>query len=106
MVFVNELADTLGITRGKPARLRKAGNGLVIAPKEWVESMYDGMKDMGLVQYKTDPCVWTPVKETSQGPQLQVLVLFHMDDFMLAGRKGQSWLGRVSTQNAQQVEMV
>ena len=34
----SELADALRITRGKPARLRKAGFGVVIAPKEWVES--------------------------------------------------------------------
>ena len=45
---------------------------------------------MGLVQCKTDPCVWKLVKETSQGPQLQVLVLFHIDDFMLAGRRGEA----------------
>ena len=89
VVPVDELADALGITRGKPARLRKAGYGLVIAPKEWIESVYDGMNEMGLVQCKTDPCVWKPVKETSQRPQLQVLVLFHIDDFMLAGRKGE-----------------
>ena len=82
-VPVDEVADALGITEGRPARLRKASYGLVIAPKEWVESVYDGMKDMGLVQCKTDPCV----TETSERPQLQVLVLFHIDDFMLAGRK-------------------
>ena len=34
VVPVNELADAVGITRGKPARLRKAGYGLVIAPRE------------------------------------------------------------------------
>ena len=90
MVPVNELADALGSTRGKPAKLRNAGYGLVTAPKEWVESVCDGMKEMGLVQCKTDPCVWKLVKETSQGPQLQVLVLFHTDDFMLAGRKGEA----------------
>ena len=88
VVPVNELADALGITRGKPARLRKAGYGLVIAPKEWVESVYEELREMGLVQCKTDPCVWKLVKETPQGPLLQVLVLFHIDDFMLAGRKG------------------
>ena len=70
MVLVNEFADALGITRGKPARLRKAGYGLVIASKEWVESVYDGMKDMGLVHYNRDLCVWKLVKETSQEPQL------------------------------------
>ena len=43
VVPVNELADALGIIRGKPARLRKAGYGVVIAQKEWVESVYDGM---------------------------------------------------------------
>ena len=43
------------------------------------------MKEMGLMQYKTDLCVWKLVKETSQGPQLQVLVLLHIDHFMLAG---------------------
>ena len=63
--------------------------GLVTAPKEWVESVYDGMKEMGLRQCKTDPCVWKHAKETSQGPKLQVLVLFHIDDFNLAGRKGE-----------------
>ena len=78
VVPVNEFADA-----------RKAGYGLVIAPKEWVESVYEGLREMGLVQCKTDPCVWKLVKETLQGPQLQVLVLFHIDDFMLAGRKGE-----------------
>ena len=87
VVPVNELADALGITRGKPARLLKAGDGLVIAPKEWVESVYDGMKEMALVQCEPAPCVSKLVNETSQRPQLQVLV-FHIDDFMLAGRKG------------------
>ena len=48
VVPVNELPDTLGITKGKPARLRKAGDGLVIAPKEWVKSVYDGKKEIGL----------------------------------------------------------
>ena len=48
----------------------------------------DRMEEMGLVQCDTDPCVWKLVKERSQGPQLQELVLFHIDDFMLAGRKG------------------
>ena len=93
VVPVDELADALGITRGKQARLRKARYGLVIAPKEWVESVYDGLKEMDFVQCMTDPCVWKPVKETSHGGlQLQVLVLFHTDDFMLAGRKGEaSW---------------
>ena len=38
---------------------------------------------------RTDPCVWKFVKETAQGPQLQVLVLFRIDDFMLVGRKGE-----------------
>ena len=76
--------------KGKPARLRKAGDGLAIAPKEWVEFLCDGLKEMDLVQCKTDPCVWKLVKETSQGSQLQVLVLFHIDDFMLAGRKGEA----------------
>ena len=57
MVPVNELADAWGITRGKPARLRKAGYGLVVAPKEWVESVYEGLREMGLMQCKTDPCV-------------------------------------------------
>ena len=37
VVPVNELADAVGITRGRPARLRTAGHGLVIAPQEWVE---------------------------------------------------------------------
>ena len=45
---------------------------------------------MGLVQCKTDPCVWKLVKETSQGPQLQVLVLFHIDDFMSTGHTGEA----------------
>ena len=53
------------------------------APKEWVESVYDGVKEVGLVQSKADPCVWKLVKKTSQGPQLHVLVLFHIDDFRL-----------------------
>ena len=48
------------------------------------------MTEMGLVQCKTDPCVWKLVKETSQGPQLQVLVLLQVDDFMSAGRKGEA----------------
>ena len=90
MLPVNELADALGITRGNPARLRKAGYGLVIAPKEWVESVCDGMKELGLVPCKTDPCVWKLVKETSQGPLLHLLVLFHIDDTMLAGRTGEA----------------
>ena len=48
---------------------------------------------MDFVQCMTDPCVWKPVKETSHGGlQLQVLVMFHIHDFMLAGRKGEaSW---------------
>ena len=45
---------------------------------------------MGSVQCRTDLCVWKLVKGTSQGPQLQVLALFHIDDFMLAGRKGEA----------------
>ena len=45
------------------------------------------MKEVGLVHCKIDPCVWKLVKKTSQEPQLQVLVLFHIDDLMLAGRK-------------------
>ena len=106
VVRVNEPADALGITRGTTARLRKAGYGLVIAPKDWVESVYDGMKEMGLMQCKTDPCVWKLVKETSKGPQLQALVLFHIDDFMLAGRKSEAGWEQFSTGNAQQVEMV
>ena len=68
----------------------KAGYGLVIAPKEWVESLYEGLRELGLVQCKVDPCVWKLVKATSQGRQLQVLVLFHIDDFMLAGRQGEA----------------
>ena len=32
------------------------------------------------------PCVWKLVTVTSQGSQLQVSVLFHINDFMLAGR--------------------
>ena len=93
VIPVDELADALGITRGKQARLRKARYGLVIAPKEWVESVFDGLKEMDFVQCMTDPCVWKPVNETSHGGlQLQVLVLFHIHDFMLAGRKGEaSW---------------
>ena len=46
VVPASELADALGITRGKLARLRKSGYGLVIAPKEWVETVYDGVKEM------------------------------------------------------------
>ena len=61
----------------------------MIAPKEWVESVYDALKEMSLMQCKTDPCV-----EARQGSvpwtQLQVLVLFHIDDFVLAGRKGEA----------------
>ena len=68
----------------------KAGCGLAIAPKEWVESVYDGMNEVGSVQCKTDPCVWKLVKETSQGPQLQVFALFHIDGFMLAGRQSEA----------------
>ena len=52
--------------------------------------MYDGLQEMDLVQCKTDRCVWKLVKETPQGAQLQVLVPFHIDDFMLAGRKGKA----------------
>ena len=74
VVPVNELADALGITRRKPARLRKTGYGLVIAPKELVESVCDGWKEMDLVQCKTDPCAWKLVKETSQGSFLCELV--------------------------------
>ena len=49
---------------------------------------------MSLMQCKTDPCVWKLVKETSQRPQLQVLVLFHIDDFTLVGREGEiGWEG-------------
>ena len=44
---------------------------------------------MDFVQCKTDPCVWKLVYETSQGSQLQVLVLFHIDDFMQGVRKGE-----------------
>ena len=36
-----------------------------------------------------DPCVWTLVKEAAHGHELQVLVLFDIDDFMLTGRKGE-----------------
>ena len=58
VVPVNELADALGITRGKPERLRKHGYGLVMAPKEWVESLYDGMEArQGNVTRTTAACV-------------------------------------------------
>ena len=50
VVPANELADALGNTRGKTARLRKAGYGQVI----------------------TDPCVWKLVKETSQGTPVKL----------------------------------
>ena len=57
VVPVNELADALGITRGNPARLRKAGYGLVIAPKAWVESVCDGVKELGLVPCNRSVCI-------------------------------------------------
>ena len=88
MVFELKKADVSGAFL--TARLHKAGNGLVISPKEWVESACDGMKEVGFVQSKTDPCVWMLIKETSQSPRLQVLVLFHIDDFMLAGCKSEA----------------
>ena len=40
----------------KQASLRKAGYGLEIAPKERIESVYDGPKEMDLMQCKTDSC--------------------------------------------------
>ena len=89
VVPVNELADALGIHRGSPARLRKAGYGLVIAPKEWVESVYAGLREMGLEQCKTEPCCWKLVEFVDGKPNLKALVLFHIDDFLLAGKLGE-----------------
>ena len=89
VVPVDELADALGIHRGSPARLRKAGYGLVIAPKEWVESVYAGLREMGLVQCKTEPCCWKLVTFEDGKPILKAIVLFHIDDFLLAGKLGE-----------------
>ena len=86
---MNELADALGVHRGSPARLRKAGYGLVIAPKEWVESVYAGLREMGLEQCKTEPCGWKLVEFENGKPILKALVLFHIDDFLLAGKLGE-----------------
>ena len=77
VVPVSELADAFGTTRGNTARLRKAGYGLVMAPKEWVESVYDGMKGMGWVHCKTGLCVWKLVKETSQTTAASVGAVSH-----------------------------
>ena len=55
------------------------------APREWVGSVYEGMRELGLKQCKTDPCVWHLFKAT-RGTHLRVFALFHIDDFMLAGR--------------------
>ena len=44
---------------------------------------------MGLVQCKTEPCCWRLVKLEDDKPILKANVLFHIDDFLLAGKLGE-----------------
>ena len=91
----SELADALGNKKGTPARIRMASCGLIIAPKEWVESVCAGLRDTRLTQRKADLCVRQFVKDTAHGPDLKVWVLFHVDDFTSAGKERRGGARRV-----------
>ena len=83
---MGELASALSTTRGTPARLHKAGFGMVKAPKKCVDHVCVGLREADTGQ-ELILWVWKFVKDTEHGPELEVLVLLHMDDFLHGGIK-------------------
>ena len=89
---VKELADALGIPRGKLASVRKGIYGLLKGPRLWVEHVFRKLEKDGWEQCYLDPCTWKlydPILTEPDGRPLMVgLLSFHIDDFLLGGEEG------------------
>jgi hypothetical protein len=78
---VPELCAALKVPPNTVLRIMKGAYGLTTAPREWFETVKIELIKLGFLQSKTEPCCWT----YSCAGEIKGIVLFHVDDFLLAG---------------------
>ena len=78
---VPELCEALNVPHNSVLKILKGAYGLTTAPREWFESVKVELFKLGFVQSISEPCCWN----YSVGNQIRGIVLFHVDDFLLAG---------------------
>ena len=68
-------------SRNTILKVVKGAYGLTVAPREWLESVKIEPTKLGFLQSLTELCCWT----YSVAGEIKGIVLFHVDDFLLAG---------------------
>ena len=68
--------------RGMIIKLRRAQYGLVQSPRLWMETFAKILRDLGLIQCKTDPCLFLCFDKDGI---LEALVVVYCDDCIITG---------------------
>lgn len=98
---LREYMLTKGIDLGDSViKLRSAQYGLVQSPRLWMETFAKILKSLGLVQCKTDPCLFCLF---GQDQKLLALVVVYCDDCILSGRS--KWVNKLKLGIAKQVKI-
>ena len=64
----------------------KACYGLVTAPARWYQCIDRNLKELGMEQCKSDPCLWVFRQIDASGTQQTVgYIASHVDDFLISG---------------------
>ena len=81
-----EICQALGIEEGSITKVRRACYGLVDAPLEWWRSVDTFLQGLGFERTWSDSCCWVLRHEG----QLRGIISGHVDDFLFAGKRGDS----------------
>ena len=87
---VEELGNSMNVSKGETVRLLRAAYGLVSAPRERYRDVHAIATSCSMRRLKCEPCVWIYVdaKGVTQG-----LIGSHVDDFIVTGNEScEGWL--------------
>ena len=88
-----EICEALGIPADSVTKVRRACYGLVDAPLEWWRSVDGFLRDLGFERLWSDSCCWV----LRHNGVLKGVVSGHVDDFLFAGKSGDSfWEGKLA----------
>ena len=88
---VPELAAALDIPEHQAVQVSKSCYGLVSAPSSWFQHVNATVKELGMTQSVTDPCLWFLYEDSENVDEERKEVLgmmcSHVDDFLIAGNE-------------------
>eukprot|EP00435_Cladocopium_sp_Y103_P064584 s563_g26.t1 len=90
---VPELAMAMGLKEGEIVQVMKSCYGLITAPARWFQCIAKTLKELGMHQCRSDPCLWVLHENDADGKrQVSGLICAHVDDFLIAGdEQSEAW---------------